>query len=393
MKNEERIALLYHKYLQDKLQAEELLEWMEIVQDPRYDLLIQSLMEESFRQVEPGAEATAWQPAFERFKLQTKLKEPKPAPLARSVSWFDGLMPYWKAVAAVLVVGMLSYAYMHWQQRDADSLKRQEQAYVVREDVEPGGNRAILRMGDAAAIQLDEQGELIVNNEGLEDGLGNKLSLAPDASDLWRTIEVPKKGQYKLQLADGTLVWLNAASSLRFPIKFTAENRTVYLEGEAYFEVRENKKQPFVVKSSAHEVQVLGTSFNLSAYPNESTVTSLMSGMVDVRAAAKHIRLSPGMQSKAYAGSLSRAEVDVAAVSAWKDNRFVFVKEPLTSILRKLERWYDVEFIIQPGAERLIRKTYSGSLTRFAKLSETMELFTITESLDYYIKGNKVYLK
>lgn len=391
MKNNERVSLLYQKYLNDQLNAEELLEWMDIVQDHVYDAVVKDLLEDSFQQISPVAEAQDWQPAFKRFQKQVGLSDLPSVPLERSISWLDGLMPYWRTAAAVLLIGLLSYGYMRWQQHELGD--GQELVLEPAMDVDPGSNQAVLRLADGQLIQLDEQGELIVKKGLLEDGLGNKLAAANQQTDTWRTIEIPKKGQYKLQLADGTQVWLNAASSLRFPVEFTGEDRTVYLEGEAFFVVSENKKHPFVVKSASHEVKVLGTSFNLSAYPNEVTATSLLTGLVEVRTPYKAMTLNPGMQSMATKDQLDRRQVDVDAISAWKDNRFVFTKESLSSIIRKLERWYDVEFIIQDGSEHLLRKTFSGSMTRFAKLSETLELFSITESLDCTIKGNKVYLK
>jgi len=389
MIRKERITLLYTKYVQDSLSAEELLEWMDMVQDPANAAILESLVDTSLDQLQPMAESQNWQDAFARFAQQVDLPQHNRSSDVKRKGWLIRLLPYRRYAAAVLLCTLLGYGYTVWQQ---DKSQPQQVSIAVKEDVVPGGNMAILRRADGHTVSLSGQGELIVKEGALEDGLGNRL-LAQAETDDWRTIEIPKKGQYKLQLADGTQVWLNSASTLRFPMKFEATNRTVYLEGEAFFEVTKNAKKPFIVKSTAHEVKVLGTSFNLSAYPNEATQTSLLTGAVEVTTPSKKVHLHPGMQSAAFEGQLTSREVDVASISAWKDNRFVFAKEPLTSIMKKLERWYDVEFEIQPGSERLLTKTFSGSLTRYSNLSETLDLFSLTESLHYTIKGRRVYLK
>jgi transmembrane sensor len=389
MIRKERITLLYTKYVQDSLSAEELLEWMDMVQDPANAAILESLVDTSLDQVQPLAESKNWQDAFARFAQQVDLPQPNRPSHVKHKGWLIRLLPYRRYAAAALLCGLLGYGYTLWQQ---DMRQPQQVSIGVKEDVVPGGNMAILRRADGHAVSLSGQGELIVKEGALEDGLGNRL-LAQAETDDWRTIEIPKKGQYKLQLSDGTQVWLNSASTLRFPMKFETTNRTVYLEGEAFFEVTKNAQKPFIVKSTAHEVKVLGTSFNLSAYPNEAIQTSLLTGAVEVKTPSKKVNLHPGMQSAAFEGQLISREVDVASISAWKDNRFVFAKEPLTSIMKKLERWYDVEFEIQPGSERLLTKTFSGSLTRYSNLSETLDLFSMTESLHYTIKGRRVYLK
>lgn len=382
MKQTERITLLYNKYVQESLTAEELLEWIEIVQNPMNATFLDQLMVHTLVELEPGERGLNWQPAFDRFSKTVGLESNSRTTKIKSFR-------YWPYAAAVATLFVLFSAYFIWKQPS-------EQQVVVsefqKEDVAPGGYAAILRSTDGTALNLSEQGELVVRQSGLEDGAGNLLSTG-DSETVWRTIEVPKKGHYKLVLSDGTQVWLNAASSLRFPLHFDEKNRIVHLEGEAFFEVTENKKKPFIVQSQNHSVRVLGTSFNVSAYPDEHTQTTLLTGAVEVNTVNRLMNLQPGMQSDAFGDRLIRRTVDVESITAWKDNRFVFVKEPLTDIMKKLERWYDVEFVIEKGSEGLLKKTFSGSLTRYSKLSETLDLFSYTELLNYSIKGRMVYLK
>ncbi|MDR2284993.1 MAG: DUF4974 domain-containing protein [Sphingobacterium sp.] len=386
MKKTERIILLYNKYVHESLTAEELLEWIEVVQDPTNAEFLDSLMLDTLVSLEPEERAKDWQPAFERFSETVGLARNSKAS-GKTVK--VRLFRYWPYAAAVVALFTLFSTYFIWKQSpDSQSVV----SSVPKEDVAPGGYAAILRSSDGEILNLSEQGELVVRDGSLEDGTGRQLN-GDNSETVWRTIEVPKKGHYRLVLSDGTQVWLNAASSLRFPLHFDENNRTVHLTGEAFFEVTENKKRPFIVQSQNHSVTVLGTSFNVSAYPNEHTQTTLLTGSVKVNAANGQLNLQPGMQSDAFGDQLTRRTVDVESVAAWKDNRFVFVKEPLTDIMKKLERWYDVEFVIQKGSEGLLTKTFSGSLTRYSQLSETLELFSYTESLNYSIKGRTVYLK
>lgn len=381
MKKVERITFLYHKYVHESLTTEELLEWIEIIQDPVNTTFLDNLLNDTLVELNPEEYAQNWKPAFNRFSETVGLERNSGAKVR--------LFRYWPFAAAVAALFVLFSTYFIWKQSA-------EQQFIVaelpKEDVAPGGYAAILRSADGTALNLSEQGELLVGQSGLEDGEGNLLNTG-NSETIWRTIEVPKKGHYRLVLADGTQVWLNAASSLRFPLHFNEANRTVYLEGEAFFEVTKNKKQPFVVQSQDHAVKVLGTSFNISAYSKEHIQTTLVTGAVTVNAGDRQMDLQPGMQSDAFGGRLTRRVVDIESVTAWKDNRFVFVKEPLTDIMKKLERWYDVEFIIQKGSEELLARTFSGSLTRYSNLSETLDLFSYTELLNYSIKGRMVYLK
>lgn len=389
MKDKKAFEILYTKYVEGSLSAEELLEWVEVFQYPENEQYLAELIGRTFDTYKVPEDPEAAKQAFHRFErlidTEDTSSDTPSLPLNKNVF---SIFRQWKYVAAALLLSIASYGiYQYTLQTTSQS----RIANISEPDVSPGSNKAILKMEDGSEIKLGPQGELIVKGDRLEDGAGNML-LKGQLKETWQSIEVPKGGQYTIVLSDGTKVWLNADSKMRFPVEFVAQQRQVQLQGEAYFEVTKDPSKPFIVKSAQQQIEVLGTWFNISAYPDEPAVTTLVSGKVNVSAFGKQVALTPGMQSVADDQQLQSKQVDVEPAVAWKDAKFVFVKEPLEDIIRKLERWYNVDFVIQPGSEELKKKTFSGSLSRNGKLSEILNLFKITETIRFEITERRVYL-
>ncbi|WP_293915556.1 MULTISPECIES: FecR family protein [unclassified Sphingobacterium] len=389
MKDKKAFEILYAKYIEGSLSAEELLEWVEVFQHPENEQYLTELIGRTFESYSVPEDPEAAKQAFHRFErlIDTEDTSSDTPSLSLNKSIFR-IFRQWKYVAAAALLSIASYGIYQYTSQTAP---QDRIADLAKSDVAPGGNKAILKLEDGSEMKLGPQGELIVNGDRLEDGAGNML-LNGQSRETWQSIEVPKGGQYTVILSDGTKVWLNADSKMKFPVEFAAQQRQVQLQGEAYFEVTKDASKPFIVKSAEQQIEVLGTWFNVSAYPDEPTVTTLVSGKVNVSAFGKQVALTPGMQSVANDQQLQSKQVDVEPAVAWKDAKFVFVKEPLEDIIRKLERWYNVDFVIQPGSEELKKKTFSGSLSRNSKLSEILNLFKITETIRFEITERRVYL-
>jgi transmembrane sensor len=310
------------------------------------------------------------------------------------------LSPYLTVAAAVLV--LLSVALLFYTKKEKPSGK--ELPALGLNDAAPGGNKAILTLADGRTINLDSvgtgaianqsgitiekttDGQLIYNVAGgvapSENGPMGKLS--------HNTISTPKGGQYRINLPDGSTVWLNAASSLRYPVLFAADERSVELTGEAYFEIAKDKNKPFRVHSKQQTVEVLGTHFNVSSYPDEeSTLTTLLEGSVKVvnPINKRMMVLKPGQQSTVDAVIMTATAVDTEESIAWKNGFFVFNEESIPSVMRKISRWYDLEVVYQGNVKDLDLK---GSVSRFKNVSEVLETLELTGLVHFKIEGRRI---
>ena len=196
-----------------------------------------------------------------------------------------------------------------------------------------------------------------------------------------------RKGQYKLVLPDGTKVWLNAESSIRYPVSFSADERKVFVTGETYFEVAKDKTKPFRVVANDMTVEALGTKFNINAYTNEPFVTTtLVEGSVLVSKGKTDNILKPGQQSKLSATDFAIAEVNVNDIIAWKDNQFIFPNMTLDMIMRQVERWYDAEVVFESHPT----DHFNIEISRDEPLSKLLHKLELTKRVNFKIENNKV---
>lgn len=218
-----------------------------------------------------------------------------------------------------------------------------------------------------------------------------KYAGAHDKGELsYNTIVIPRKTQYALVLADGTKVWLNAGSILRFPTQFKGGSRIVYLQGEAYFEVAKKKDMPFRVMADETEIKVLGTHFNVMAYLNEQTVkTTLLEGSVEVSYEGLSSILVPGDQAQVIGEKIKVVKTDTDQVVAWKNGMFAFSNTDVPTIMRQIERWYDVEIVYQ-GKAPAIRLT--GEISKEVKLNELVDML-IYKGIDIDLQGRTLHVK
>ena len=277
-------------------------------------------------------------------------------------------------------------------------------ARVINNDVRSGSNGAILTLANGQKIVLEQTKEGRIDGQETTDlrKTGDSLLVygsmasAANTAVYHNTLETPKGKQYSVILPDGSRVWLNAASSLRYPTAFSGKERQVELTGEAYFEVAQNKTSPFKVKTSSQTVEVLGTHFNIKAYADEQTTwTTLLQGSVKVENGQHDaVRLNPGQQLVNGQKGEWRAmeKTDTAAVLDWKNGEFIFSGESLESIMRKVSRWYDVSVEYKDNA--LKKELFYGSVSRWSNASEVLDMLALTGTIKFSIvqdngPGNK----
>lgn len=287
-----------------------------------------------------------------------------------------------------------------------------EQATLEVLDVAPGQNKAILTLSNGESIALDAslkgtvalEGQMRITGSGNGELIYNPQGNEPAAASGTNSVRTPAGGQYRLVLPDGSKVWLNAASSVNYPAVFTGSVRKVSITGECYFEIAKDTKRPFVVESAnKQQITVLGTHFNVSAYVNDGQIrTTLLEGSVNVGQLAKTngealkvLKLSVGEQATMNMdGQLSKKEVDVNQAIAWKDGLFHFQNADVPSVLRQIERWYNVK-VVYDATEH--SEMFSGKIHRDANLSQMLEIlrfsglnFKLQPSEDKALNGELV---
>lgn len=314
------------------------------------------------------------------------------SPKQRSVS----IVKYWKYIAAVLVVGF-SYIVFYLAYKDKSLQMAKVETPVLTKDVLPGGNNATLTLADGSVLVLKDMANGTVNEaNGIriskKDGqiVYEILNQEGSGEISYNTIRTPAGGQYHVVLPDGSKVWLNSESSLHFPTAFSGSERTVNLTGEGYFEITKNTHMPFVVQAPKTRVEVLGTHFNLMAYTNEgASKTTLLEGSVKVGNGISNKIIVPGQQ--AIAGDrIQVRNVDIDEAIAWKNGYFQFQSENLSSILRQLKRWYDVEV----ENEQLIPdKHFTAVISRNTSLSQVLRILEMSGELKFKIEGKKISIQ
>ena len=300
----------------------------------------------------------------------------------------------WSAIAAaasiavVLGVGGWFYASRHSQE---DNIKKD----LYASNIAPGKNTATLIHADGKVLSLSgAKNGIVINDAGVKYNDGTSVIPADPgfiSSSGAITAATPKGGTYRVTLPDGTHVWLNAASTIRFPARFTAPERRVELTGEAYFEVAK-MRMPFIVATDKQEVKVLGTHFNINSYSDEVvTKTTLLEGAVQVSAArGGMVTLSPNQQSVLNGPDIKVTPADAAMAIAWKNGYFTFKSESVPAIMRKLSRWYDVEVVYEKG---LSKELFGGRISRYKTLAEVLEMLQSTNLIHFKIEGRRVIVK
>lgn len=394
--NKDRLQVLLTKYLADTMTEAELGELLDYVakeegQEDMHGLLADVLEETEVDSPQPvNAEDI-----YLRIINDRGFTRKKPASTRR---WLRG-------VAVVLLLSILGvWVADRWGNRyDGND----EPVVITRTVTTAPSDRPLLRLADGRVVDLDVVGDgQLAIDAGAEISLhGDVLSYVggdiPTVDEVaTNTIEIPKGRQYQVELPDGSKLWLNAASSVTYPVRFARERREVEISGEAYLEVINAADWPFVVTTAKQRIQVLGTSFNVSAYADDAfTQTTLVSGRVSVSFHTdpadgnelESVVLRPGQQVSSYSGRANYTvkSVDPEDFVSWKDHLFVFNNEEISEVMKKVSRWYNVEVEYQDG---MAGKRIGGSIPRLDNVEDLMEALKDTGLLRYEMKGGTIII-
>lgn len=296
------------------------------------------------------------------------------------------------AAAAVLIGIVLSAIFLIMDRQHSRTHQ------MLANDLPPGKNKATLTLANHQRINLTDaaNGKLVAAQGLLITKTANGIthfdfSGKNNIPNQINTLATPKGGQWELKLPDGTNVWLNSASALHFPNTFNnQQKRIVTLEGEAYFEVAKDAAHPFIVIAANQQVEVLGTHFNINSYSDEPSVkTTLLEGSVKVSITGKNRPsiLNPGQQSINDGHQIKVTSVDIDAVIAWKNGYFQFDDEPISSIMRKLSRWYDLQVVYQ---DTIKNERIDGYVSRNKNISQVIKALEATKTVQFKLEGRRI---
>jgi transmembrane sensor len=303
------------------------------------------------------------------------------------------LFPQWKAIAAsiIIVIGTGSVFYFLNHKIITPVMPKM---IAVKSDVKPGVTGAVLTLGNGSTIVLDSVSNGQLANQKNTAVIKKKGELVytqgSKAQEVQNTLTTPRAHRYNLILADGTKVWLNAASSISFPTAFIGKERKVVITGEAYFEVAKDTKRPFRVFANDIEVKVLGTHFNINAYQDEDNIkTTLLEGSVQLSKKGKSVFLKPGEQGQvSNMGTLKIvSDININAIMAWKNGTFYFENASTQMVFKEISRWYDVTVIYDKGVPI---RFFEGEIQRDLQLSVLLKTLEKSNDIHFEIEGKTI---
>jgi len=394
---QERLQQLLEEYILDTITSEGREELAALLETPEARSLFSAMLQEQLAQHTYDTEE-ALPVVYARIQagLEEHIRQERSATVLKP-RWFT---TGWKIAASILCLVMATGVYFLVSRTPAPV----QPAAQLQNDVPPGGNKAVLTLANGTKITLDNA------DNGALAQQGNTKIIKLDSGQLaynvqgqteevtYNTLATPRGGQYQVTLPDGTRVWLNAASSLYFPTAFSGGERKVALTGEAYFEVAPKANQPFRVSvalpASDHKammVEVLGTHFNINAYPEEKIIhTTLLEGSVKAITGNTKVAIQPGEQASLPVNGNSAFVVsrpNLMEVMAWKNGYFRFKGDNITTIMQQLARWYDITPVYEGNMEL---KNFSGTISRNENISGVLKMLEATEDITFKVEGKKV---
>jgi transmembrane sensor len=381
MLTKEEFVLLYEKYDTGQCTPAEI-ELLNNYQDGLY------LLDDNW-------EDTAEEKQIVHDRIWQRLKQSRNLPIKKSKNYT------WLKVAAILLVtlsigiGFVKYQHSKIQQAFTQLTPANKQLQIL-----PGSNKAFLTTADGKTITLtDAKNGQLATQAGMQvnktkDGMlvyqvanANTTQTDPNAVNI---ITTPRGGQYMVILADGTKVWLNSVSSLRYPVAFNGNTRSVELTGEGYFEVAKNKQKPFIVKANGNNVEVLGTHFDISAYSDDKAVTTtLLEGSVRLSKGGVTTMLIPGQKGVSVNGraDINVQDADTEQAIAWKNGLFFFKNTDIRTIMKQASRWYDVDVDF---LDNLKDQEFGGKISKYKDISELMHNLELTGTIHFKVEGRRI---
>jgi ferric-dicitrate binding protein FerR (iron transport regulator) len=385
----ERMIILWEQYLAGRMSRAEKQELQELSHDPALQAHFEELVNASVEAYMPAGEShTDKTLHFEKVMAAASRNE-----TGASIRRLPSMRRWWVAASMLFLLGSGLYFFLQHNKRNKPLVARSS----TGTDLLPGRNGAILTLADGSQVELDSfKNGTVASQNGAQVVLANgqlSYDVTGNASTeiAYNSIHTPRGRQFHVQLPDGTGVWLNAASSIRYPTRFTGAERKVDITGEAYLEVTKDTKMPFFVNvNNQATVEVLGTHFNINAYENEgSLAATLLEGAVRVSKGAERVMLRPEQQAKIAQRITVENNISIDKVMAWKNGYFYFDHQDISSIMRQVQRWYDVEVVYESVPE----KTFSGTIPRNVKASQLLKMLELTENVKFTIDNNKIIVR
>lgn len=322
----------------------------------------------------------------------------KGRPLDNSNRWRKVKRIYYRVAAAAVIVLCLSISlYMTVFRKAGTDPAQLALRQSPADSIMPGGDKAVLKLADGRIINLQQSKDGLLAQQGnskiIKTKQGQLVYHVLDGKQPLSTqnlLSTPRGGEFTITLADGTRVWLNAASSLTYPCIFEGKNRVVTLTGEAYFEVAHDDNHPFIVHCKDQDVTVMGTHFNINAYEDESTVkTTLLEGKVNITTSSSQEAkyLLPGQQSVLRSHHIQVKKVDPAIAVAWQKGNFMFDNENIQTIMREIARWYNVH-ITYSG--EIPEDKFAGTVSKFKNVTDVLQILQLTGKVHFTIKGKTI---
>lgn len=379
-----RLAELFQKYIDKTITQDEYAELFVYLRNPETKEQVLLFMDEHNKKVKSEAyvHEVDWDGMYANIVRQN----------GRSSNKGRIIRKYMGAAVLCFAFGITLYNYI------AVNEASKKKTLVYHNDIMPGRSRAELILADGSKINLDSTTQGHLANEGKisieRDAKGQivykiKGSSSDDIQKI-NTLSTPSGGIFSVVLSDGSKVWLNAASSIKFPAKFADNERRVEIKGEAYFEIEKDKKRPFFVKNGSSEIKVLGTHFNVMAYPDEySSVLTLLEGLVQFNKGGHSELLTPGKQIL-YAESSDQTRqinANIEEVMAWKNNLFVFNNTNIDEIMKDLMRWYNVK-VKYEGEKPDI--SFTGVIPRNSNVSKVLKALELTGGVTFGVENNVI---
>jgi ferric-dicitrate binding protein FerR (iron transport regulator) len=380
--SEEQYLLLCEQYLKGNSSPDEV-EKIHSYQKSNglTDLKVDKMEEERLRSI-----------LFDKVQQSINLQPP------RKKLWF--INPFLD-VAAVFIAALVTIFFIYRYQTDTNVNRGNMQTKHVDKadaDIAPGKANAILQLADGSTIQLEKaengllskKGSSSISKSGEGIVLSGKGAHVGNTETALNKIVIPRAGKYNITLSDGTRVWLNSSSSLSFPTVFSGKSRKVLLTGEAYFEVAKDKLKPFIVDvNGKQQVEVLGTHFNITAFDEDKDITTaLLEGAVRVTANDLKQTIRPGeMVVNNLHNKLSVKKADLDEIMAWKNDMFIFNNENITTVMKKITRWYDVDVVYKGDMSQV---NFDGNYSRSKGLKSLLSNIALLDKVQFTIEGRRI---
>ncbi|MEV4883626.1 FecR domain-containing protein [Chitinophaga ginsengisegetis] len=393
-RNNEYYRLLLQRWQQRTCSPQEALELMDYLRDDASGRMLLEEMQAAFRQVKPDSGSNSHEPG-DRVRKEL-LQHIQGAPVISMPPTRRNIGPFKLAAAAAVIIGLAIPVVYYFRQPAtpvATVVKKVAPAAAA-----PGQHKAVLTLANGEKIVLDsagiqqlaQQGNSAIHNQGGQ--LVYVKTKGASSAPIYNTLTTAAGETYPLVLADGSRIWLNAASSIRFPATFAGDERRIELTGEAYFEIAHDAHRPFRIQVNQMTVDVLGTNFNINSYADEATInTTLLQGAVKVNSKKGSIQLAPGEQSQVSPnGNVKRVTgVNTAEIIAWKEGYFQFESTDLTTVLRQFSHWYDVEIVYEGHIKP---RKFFGMISRSSSLVNVLKMLNAND-VNYRLEGKKLIVQ